>query len=102
MYNDLRLALRQLRRTPGFTFVVAVVLALGIGINVATFGAVDALFFRAPEGVRASEAVRRLNVVMPPVPGQQVFFNINHSFSDIAALRARRETFAQVGAYTTG
>ncbi|AHG87820.1 permease [Gemmatirosa kalamazoonensis] len=102
MSNDLRLALRQLRRTPGFTIVVAIVLALGIGVNVATFGAVDALFFRAPSGVRAPEEVRRLNVTMPPVPGQQVFFNINHSFADVAALRARHETFAKLGAYTTG
>jgi len=102
MFNDLRLALRQLRLTPGFTAVVAFVLALGIGVNVATFGAIDALFFRAPAGVRAPEALRRLNVTMPPVPGQQIFFNINHSLADVAALRAHRDTYAQVGAYAEG
>jgi predicted permease len=102
MITDLRLALRQLRQTPGFTVVVALVLALGIGVNVATFGAIDALFFRAPAGVSAPETVRRLDVTMPPVPGQQVFFNISHSLADVAALRARRETFARVGAYAEG
>jgi len=100
--DDLRLALRQLRQTPAFSAVVAIVLALGIGVNVATFGAIDALFFRDPAGVRAASEVRRLDVVMPPVPGQQVFFNVNYSLTDIEALRARRETFAQLGAYGIG
>lgn len=102
MWTDLRPAIRQLRLTPGFTAVVAVVLALGIGINVAAFGALDALFFRDPAGVRAPGEVRRLTVVMPPTPGQQVFFNEGYGLADVAALRARRGTFAALGAYAGG
>jgi macrolide transport system ATP-binding/permease protein len=39
---DLRYALRQLRKNPGFAATVAVILALGIGASVAIFGFVDA------------------------------------------------------------
>ena len=53
-------------------------------------------------GIAAPETVRRLDVTMPPTPGQQIFFNNNHSLADVEALRARRETFAALGAYSTG
>lgn len=38
IFSDLRLSLRQLKRTPGFTSAAVLVLALGIGLNAAMFG----------------------------------------------------------------
>lgn len=98
----MRTALRQLTKTPGFAIIVMLVIGLGIGVNVATFGAIDALFFRPPSGVTDPGTARRLEVTMPPVPGQQVFFNLNYSFADVAALAARHEAFASLAPYATG
>ena len=59
MFNDLRHAIRNLRKTPGFTFVAVLILALGIGANTTIFSFVNALFYR-PLPVR--EPYRLVNV----------------------------------------
>ena len=44
--QDLRFALRQLRKNPGFAVTAVVILALGIGASVAIFGFVDAALIK--------------------------------------------------------
>jgi predicted permease len=46
LWRDLRFALRSLRKRPGFTIVVVLSLALGVGANTAIFSLVDGIIFR--------------------------------------------------------
>jgi predicted permease len=57
LLQDLRYALRVLRKQPGFSITVILVLGLGIGANVATFTVMDALLLRTLPVPHAEELV---------------------------------------------
>jgi predicted permease len=56
--NDLRFALRQLRRTPAFTVAAVLSLTLGIGATATIFNLVNGMLLRPPPGERPEELVR--------------------------------------------
>ncbi|HEX6496219.1 MAG TPA: ABC transporter permease [Acidobacteriaceae bacterium] len=84
---DLRYALRQLRRGPGFAATAIFTLALGVAANVIVFGVIDALLFRSafPDGHQLSFIQQREGT--------------NQSFPVYRDLRAHNRTFSQIGAY---
>ena len=56
-WRDLRITFRGLRKKPGFTIVVVLSLALGIGANAAIFSLIDAIVFRPMPVPYAGEVI---------------------------------------------
>jgi predicted permease len=56
--NDLRFALRQLRKSPAFTAIAVITLALGIGLNTTIFSLINDLFLRGLPFKEPSRVVR--------------------------------------------
>ena len=94
--TDLRLALRSLRKHPGFTAVVLATLALGIGANAAIFTVVNAVLLR-PLPYRDAD---RLMVVRGDLhrPGVN---DIPTSAGEFVDYRDRSHAFEQLAVYDT-
>ena len=92
---DIRHALRQLKRSPGFTATVIVTLGLGIGANIAVYGLVDAVLLR-PLQFRNEKRLVQVFEERPALgltkdtPAPANYFDWkrrNHVFSDMAAAK---------------
>jgi len=99
LFNDIKYAFRQLRKSPGFTIAVVLTLALGLGTTTAVFSVVDAVLLRAlpyddPDQLVQVSMVRdngRIGSVSYP------FFedwrDQSHCFSHLAAYKGKTMDF---------
>src|SRR6266508_3135373 len=95
MWSDFKYALRMLAKSPGFTAIAALTLALGIGANSAIFSVVDAVLLRPLPFPRPHELVA-------------VWGSVSHtggeketdSFPNYVDLRDQSQTLQSLTAYT--
>jgi putative ABC transport system permease protein len=97
LLQDLRFALRSLRKNPGFSAITIVTLALGIGANTAIFSVVDAVLLKPLPYPHADRLVSLDTKV--PGPGKDIYGRAM-SYPDIQQLQALTKDFAGVAGYT--
>jgi putative ABC transport system permease protein len=93
--NDFRFALRQLRKSPGFTSLAIITLALGIGVNSAIFALINGVVLRSTIPLRPDEVVNVFTVRQNASHDYRQFShteyrelreNSDDIFADVAAL----------------
>src|SRR5438067_13471018 len=92
--NDLKFSLRQLRKSPGFTALAVVTLALGIGVNSAIFALINGVVLHPTIPLRPEEVVNAFTVRQNATHDYRQF-----SYVEYRELRENgRDVFADVAA----
>ena len=93
VFYDIRFSLRQFRKAPGFTVVVIIILALGIGANTTVFSIVDAVILRPLPYVQPQRLVE------VKASQEQHFESSDVSYPDLFDWRAQNHSFDHLVAY---
>ena len=99
--QDARHALRQLGRSPAFTSIVVITLAVGIGSTTAIFSVAEGVLLRPmpyPQSQRLVRFVERTPEQVNEVGYQQSLASI--WTRDLGALRAQASTLSHIGVYS--
>ena len=88
--NDLRIAMRRLRHSPGFVLVAGLSLTMAIAANLVVFGVTNAAILRP---LHVAGADRVWMIVQKPAK------YISQSYPDYLDLRSRNTTFTDMAAY---
>src|SRR6476469_9499928 len=94
LLQDFRYAVRQLVRTPAFTIVAALTLAIGIGANTALFTLIDAIFLRPLPGIQP-----RNDLVWISPYSKQSGHGLSLSYPDFRDYRDSSGVFADAAAF---
>jgi predicted permease len=99
LIRDLRTALRSLRRRPGFSSIVVLTLALGIGANTAVFSVLNGVLLKPLPYPDSQELVRIYQLWEDGQSGERQYdFNYVTGL-DYLDYRAQTEVFAGVAAF---
>jgi putative ABC transport system permease protein len=98
LQQDVRYALRGLRRSPAFTLSVVVTLGLGIGANAAMFGVIDRLMFRPHAYLRDAGRVHR--VYLQYTDRERQHTRESMEYTRYLDLRRWTSSFADYAAYS--
>jgi putative ABC transport system permease protein len=94
--QDIRYALRMLRKSPGFTAVAVLTLALGIGANTAIFSVVNSVLLKPLPYPEAN----RLAMIFLRWPSEGIFQGAMGN-ADFMALRQQQHSFSAVAAFSS-
>jgi predicted permease len=92
-WQDLRYAVRTLRKSPGFAIVAMVTLGLGMAVNTTVFSIINGLLLR-PLPVPHAEQIAVLAMTQEGTPGFQRF-----SFPDYQDISRQAEGFSEIFGY---
>jgi len=89
IWADVRFAMRQLRKSPGFTITAVLTLTLAIGANAVVFGVLNALILR-PLNVPQAESLFVIQHGSDSYPDYLDLRQRNRSFDDVAVFAIRQ------------
>lgn len=97
--QDLRYSARTLARSPGFTAIAILTLALGVGANAAVFAVLDQMLLRTPPGISHPETLKRVHTAWQQPMTHEQWQRSMFSYTELEAMRAALPAGAAAAGY---